>query len=70
MLIQYVGEPVTNILGQAATPAQRHRPRAELGLERAAPSRSMRACAGETKQRRRILCRDQPAHASRTAGVD
>jgi peptide/nickel transport system permease protein len=33
MLFQYVGDPVTNILGQDATPQQRQQLRADLGLE-------------------------------------
>jgi peptide/nickel transport system permease protein len=37
MLFQYVGDPVTNLLGQEATPAQRAQLRADLGLDRAFP---------------------------------
>jgi peptide/nickel transport system permease protein len=37
MLFQYVGDPVTNILGQDATPAQRQQLRADLGLDKAFP---------------------------------
>ena len=37
MLFQYVGDPVTNLLGQDATPAQRAELRADLGLDRAFP---------------------------------
>jgi peptide/nickel transport system permease protein len=33
MLFQYVGDPVTNLLGQDATPEQRAQLRAELGLD-------------------------------------
>ena len=33
MLFQYVGDPVTNLLGQDATPAQREQLRADLGLD-------------------------------------
>ena len=33
MLFQYVGDPVTNLLGQDATPEQRTQLRAELGLD-------------------------------------
>src|SRR5678816_420183 len=33
MLFQYVGDPVTNILGQDATPEQRRQLRADLGLD-------------------------------------
>jgi len=33
MLFQYVGDPVTNILGQDATPHQRQQLRADLGLD-------------------------------------
>ena len=37
MLFQYVGDPVTNILGQDATPQQRQQLRADLGLDQAFP---------------------------------
>ena len=37
MLFQYVGDPVTNLLGQDATPAQRAELRSDLGLDRAFP---------------------------------
>jgi len=37
MLFQYVGDPVTNLLGQDATPAQRAQLRADLGLDRPFP---------------------------------
>ena len=37
MLFQYVGDPVTNLLGQDATPAQRTELRADLGLDRPFP---------------------------------
>ncbi len=37
MLFQYVGDPVTNLLGQDATPAQRQRLRADLGLDKPFP---------------------------------
>ena len=33
MLFQFVGDPVTNILGQDATPEQRQQLRADLGLD-------------------------------------
>jgi len=33
MLFQYVGDPVTNILGQDATPQQRQQLRVDLGLD-------------------------------------
>jgi peptide/nickel transport system permease protein len=33
MLFQYVGDPVTNLLGQDATPEQRDKLRADLGLD-------------------------------------
>ncbi len=36
-LFQYVGDPVTNLLGQDATPEQREQLRADLGLDRPAP---------------------------------
>ena len=37
MLFQYVGDPVTNILGQDATPAQRAQLRSDLGLDKPFP---------------------------------
>jgi peptide/nickel transport system permease protein len=37
MLFQYVGDPVTNILGQDATPQQRQQLRSDLGLDRPFP---------------------------------
>ena len=37
MLFQYVGDPVTNILGQDATPQQRQQLRADLGLDQPFP---------------------------------
>ena len=37
MLFQYVGDPVTNILGQDATPQQRQQLRADLGLDKPFP---------------------------------
>ena len=37
MLFQYVGDPVTNILGQDATPEQRLQLRADLGLDQPFP---------------------------------
>jgi peptide/nickel transport system permease protein len=37
MLFQYVGDPVTNMLGQDATPQQRQQLRADLGLDRPFP---------------------------------
>ena len=37
MLFQYVGDPVTNLLGQDATPAQRLQLRANLGLDKPFP---------------------------------
>ncbi|MGZ5156828.1 MAG: ABC transporter permease [Caldimonas sp.] len=37
MLFQYVGDPVTNILGQDATPQQREQLRADLGLDQPFP---------------------------------
>ncbi len=36
-LFQYVGDPVTNLLGQDATPEQRDRLRQDLGLDQSAP---------------------------------
>ena len=37
MLFQYVGDPVTNILGQDATPEQRAQLRVDLGLDKSFP---------------------------------
>ena len=37
MLFQYVGDPVTHLLGQDATPAQREQLRADLGLDQPFP---------------------------------
>src|SRR5215217_5638519 len=37
MLFQYVGDPVTNILGQDATPQQRLQLRSDLGLDQPFP---------------------------------
>jgi peptide/nickel transport system permease protein len=37
MLFQYVGDPVTNLLGQEATPEQRERLRQDLGLDQPFP---------------------------------
>ncbi|GAB4562734.1 MAG: ABC transporter permease [Rhizobacter sp.] len=37
MLFQYVGDPVTNLLGQDATPAQREQLRIDLGLDKPFP---------------------------------
>jgi peptide/nickel transport system permease protein len=37
MLFQYVGDPVTNLLGQEATPEQRQQLRADLGLDKPFP---------------------------------
>ncbi len=37
MLFQYVGDPVTNILGQDATPQQREQLRSDLGLDQPFP---------------------------------
>jgi peptide/nickel transport system permease protein len=37
MLFQYVGDPVTNLLGQDATPEQRQQLRADLGLDQPFP---------------------------------
>src|SRR5215212_6738951 len=37
MLFQYVGDPVTNLLGQDATPQQRTQLRADLGLDQPFP---------------------------------
>src|ERR1700759_450977 len=42
MLFQYVGDPVTNILGQDATPEQRQQLRADLGLDRPFPLQFVR----------------------------
>ncbi len=37
-LFQFVGDPVTNLLGQDATPQQREQLRADLGLDRSVPA--------------------------------
>ena len=37
MLFQFVGDPVTNILGQDATPQQRQQLRTDLGLDQPFP---------------------------------
>src|SRR6185437_14357603 len=37
LLFQYVGDPVNNLLGQDATPAQRAQLRADLGLDKPFP---------------------------------
>ena len=42
MLFQYVGDPVTNLLGQDATPQQRTQLRADLGLDRPFPMQFVR----------------------------
>ena len=42
MLFQYVGDPVTNILGQDATPAQRQQLRVDLGLDKPFPIQFVR----------------------------
>ncbi len=42
MLFQYVGDPVTNILGQDATPQQREQLRADLGLNQPFPVQFVR----------------------------
>ena len=42
MLFQYVGDPVTNILGQDATPEQRQQLRADLGLDQPFPVQFVR----------------------------
>ena len=51
MLFQYVGDPVTNLLGQDATPAQRAQLRTDLGLDQPFPVQFARfvgnAVAGE-----------------------
>jgi peptide/nickel transport system permease protein len=45
MLFQYVGDPVTNILGQDATPQQREQLRADLGLDQSFPVQFVRFVA-------------------------
>jgi peptide/nickel transport system permease protein len=64
MLFQYVGDPVTNILGQDATPQQRQQLRADLGLDSPFPvqfarfvatpsaASSASACARDARSRR------------------
>ena len=41
-LFQFVGDPVTNLLGQDATPQQREQLRRDLGLDRSAPAQFAR----------------------------
>ncbi len=50
MLFQYVGDPVTNLLGQDATPEQRDRMRADLGT-RPALSGAVRAIRRQCRAR-------------------
>ena len=45
MLFQYVGDPVTNLLGQDATPAQRQQLRVDLGLDQPFPVQFVRFVA-------------------------
>ena len=45
MLFQYVGDPVTNILGQDATPQQREQLRVDLGLDQPFPVQFVRFVA-------------------------
>jgi len=49
MLFQYVGDPVTNILGQDATPQQRQQLRADLGLDRPFPLQFARFVVNATQ---------------------
>ena len=42
MLFQYVGDPVMNILGQDATPAEREQLRSDLGLNKPFPVQFVR----------------------------
>jgi len=42
MLFQYVGDPVTNLLGQDATPGQREQLRVDLGLDKPFPVQFVR----------------------------
>jgi peptide/nickel transport system permease protein len=43
-LFQYVGDPVSSLLGTDATPAQREQLRADLGLDRSAATQFMHFC--------------------------
>ena len=49
MLFQYVGDPVTNILGQDATPQQRQQLRADLGLDSPFPVQFARFVANAVR---------------------
>ncbi|MEO7338497.1 MAG: ABC transporter permease [Caldimonas sp.] len=49
MLFQYVGDPVTNILGQDATPEQRQQLRADLGLDLPFPVQFARFVGNATR---------------------
>ena len=49
MLFQYVGDPVTNLLGQDATPAQRTQLRSDLGLDQAFPVQFARFVGNATR---------------------
>ncbi len=42
VLFQFVGDPVTNLLGQDATPGQREQLRRDLGLDQSAPAQFVR----------------------------
>ena len=42
VLFQFVGDPVTNLLGQDATPGQREQLRRDLGLDQSAPTQFVR----------------------------
>ena len=49
MLFQYVGDPVTNLLGQDATPEQRTQLRADLGLDKPFPVQFARFVVNATQ---------------------
>ncbi|MED5622186.1 ABC transporter permease [Ideonella sp. BN130291] len=49
MLFQYVGDPVTNLLGQDATPQQRRQLRADLGLDQPFPVQFARFVGNATQ---------------------
>ena len=77
MLFQYVGDPVTNILGQDATPQQRQQLRADLGLDSPFPIQFARfvgnAVQGEfglsLRQGRKVVVADRRATAGDARAV-
>ncbi|MDL2336433.1 MAG: ABC transporter permease [Pseudomonadota bacterium] len=49
VLFQFVGDPVTNLLGQDATPQQREQLRRDLGLDQSVPAQFMRFVGNATR---------------------